>query len=211
VYSTGGGEGLCLYRSSTTGTLYAFVITRAGFVRQFALVDGDDDLLEAQRVREFAVGSEAEGCVADDAAGLLYIAEEDVGLWRYGAEPDVNSGRALVDPVAPEGRAAPDMEGVTLVDTGGGAGHLVVSAQNVENPTQSYFVTYDRQTNAFVGAFRIVDGAGADGCSRTDGITASSVTWGPRSPRGCSSARTTPTPHRAPWATRTSSSPAWSG
>jgi myo-inositol-hexaphosphate 3-phosphohydrolase len=184
AYTTA-GEGLCLYRSSRTGETSAFVISRAGLVRQFRLTDTDaDGLLEASVAREFAVGSEAEGCVADDDAGLVYVAEERVGLWRYGAEPDAGSSRVLVDAVQPGGQLSADAEGVALVDTGGGSGYLVVSAQNTEDPTRSYFTTYDRQTGAFTGAFRIVDGATADGCTRTDGITASSAPLGPAFPRG---------------------------
>ena len=87
--NTGGGEGLCLYQSGSSGSLYAMVITISGRVRQYVITDADlDGLLDASLVREFQVGSEAEGCLADDTAGALYISEEDVGLWRYGAEPE---------------------------------------------------------------------------------------------------------------------------
>lgn len=185
VYPTNGGEGLCLYKSASTDQLSAFVITRPGQVRQLVIEDVDGDgLMEARLVRELTVGSEAEGCVADDESGLLYIAEEDVGLWRYGAEPTAGAARTLVDRVQPIGNLAADAEGVTLVDTGGGSGYLIVSAQYVDNPTSSYFATYDRQTNAYVGAFRITNGTAADGCSRTDGITATAANLGPSFPTG---------------------------
>ena len=185
VYPTNSGEGLCLYNSRLSGDVTAFVITRPGQARQFLLTDNDGDgLLEASMVREFAVGSEAEGCVADDEAGVVYIAEEDVGLWRYGAEPTAGTARVLVDSVQPEGNLTADVEGVTLVDTGGDGGYLVVSAQNTDNPTQSYFARYDRQTNAFAGAFRIVNGTEADGCTRTDGVTATATSLGATYPNG---------------------------
>jgi myo-inositol-hexaphosphate 3-phosphohydrolase len=185
VYPTNSGEGLCLYNSSLTGDVTAFVITRPGQARQFLLTDNDaDGLLEASLVREFAVGSEAEGCVADDEAALVYIAEEDVGLWRYGAEPTASTARVLVDKVQPDGNLAADVEGVTLVDTGGDGGYLLVSAQNTDNPTQSYFVRYDRETNAFAGAFRIVNGTAADGWTRTDGVTATATSLGAKYPNG---------------------------
>ena len=141
VYPTNSGEGLCMYDSRLTGDVTAFVITRPGQARQFLLTDNDaDGLLEASLVREFAVGSEAEGCVADDRAGLVYVAEEGVGLWRYGAEPTAGTARVLVDSVQPGGNLAADVEGVTLVDTGGDGGYLLVSAQNTDDPTRSYFV-----------------------------------------------------------------------
>ena len=57
--NTGGGEGLCLYQSSSTGSLYAVVITIAGRVRHYVITDADlDGLLDASLVREFQVGSE---------------------------------------------------------------------------------------------------------------------------------------------------------
>ena len=182
---TGSGEGLCLHHDGAAGRLSAVLITRAGQLRQFLLRDPDGDgLLSADLAREFAVGSEAEGCVADDAHGALYVAEEDVGLWRYGAAPADGAARTAVDTVQPAGHLAADVEGVTLVDVGGGAGYLLASAQNVADPLRSYFTVYDRQTGAFVDAFRIVDGPSADGCSRTDGITAQAGYLGAGFPQG---------------------------
>ena len=141
-------------------------------------------LLEASLVREFQVGSEAEACVADDDVGALYISEEDVGLWRYGAEPNSGATRTLVDAVQPTGHIAADTEGVTVVDLGTTDGYVIASAQNTDDPLNSYFVVFRRETNAFVGTFRIVDGGAVDGCSRTDGITAYAGNLGPDFPQG---------------------------
>ena len=182
--AVGAGEGFCLYDSASTGRVYGFVITRAGRVRQYELDDPDaDGLIQVSKVREFAVGSEAEGCVADDASGTLYISQEDVGLWRYGAEPGDASTRVAVDDVSASGHLVSDIEGVTLIETGS-TGYLVASAQNVAKPKQSYFVLYDRVTNAYVASFRIDSGRAADGCQRTDGITAYAGDLGPSFPQG---------------------------
>ena len=71
------GEGFCMYESPTTDKVYAFSITIAGVVNQFELLDADaDGLLESNPVRQFSVGSEAEGCVADDDTGALYVGGE---------------------------------------------------------------------------------------------------------------------------------------
>ncbi|MDQ3628318.1 MAG: phytase [Actinomycetota bacterium] len=182
---TGGGEGLCLYESAATGTVSAFVVTRAGRVSQYALTDSDSDgLLEAVLTRRFEVGSEAEGCVADDDNDALYVAEEDVGLWRYGAEPDSGTARTSLDTVQPTGHLSADVEGVTLVELASGGGYVIASAQNVAAGNQSYFVVYDRSSNAYVGTFRVVDGDAADGCQRTDGIAAYAGDLGPAYPQG---------------------------
>lgn len=182
---TGGGEGLCAYRSAASGDLYVFVITRAGRVREFRIHDSDGDgLLQGTQVREFEVGSEAEGCVADDATGRLYVSEEDAALWRYGAEPGDGSARVRVDSVQPDGHLAYDVEGVTLAATGASSGYLIVSAQNGAQPSQSYFAVYDRQDNGFLGTFSIEAGSDADGCERTDGVAAYAGDLGPSFPAG---------------------------
>ena len=181
---TNGGEGLCSYHSAS-GSLYVFVITRGGRVRQYLIHDDDaDGLLQGTLQREFVVGSEAEGCAADDEAGVLYVAEEDTGLWRYGAEPNAGATRTLVDAIAPGGNLAYDVEGVTIAETGPLTGHLIVSAQNGAAPQQSYFAVYDRQTNDYLGSFRIAAGAATDGCERTDGIAAYAGDLGPQFPEG---------------------------
>lgn len=180
------GEGFCMYHSPTTGKVYGFVITQAGTVRQFQLTDPDGDgLLASTIVRTFAVGSEAEGCVADDATGALYVSQEDVALWRYGAEPGDGTTRVAVDTVtASGGHLAPDIEGLTIVDLGDGHGYLIASAQN-ESGVPSYFGVYRREAgNEFVKTFRIVDGTASDDCDHTDGVAAVFANLGPAFPKG---------------------------
>ncbi len=184
-----GGEGLCLYRSSGTGSTYAFVISRAGTVAQYLLGDGDSDgLVDATRVRQWAVGSEAEGCVADDELGRLYLSEEDVALWRYGAEPtdgSSSSDRVAVDRVVSAGgRLAPDIEGLTLVSNAAGGGYVMASAQ-AGSDSSNYYAAYERSgANAFVRTFSVVGGTDTDGCGRTDGIAAWAGDLGPTFPMG---------------------------
>ena len=99
--------GLCLYRSAASGDLYVFANDQGGAVEQWRL-DSEDGAtgLTGTRVRSWAVGSQTEGCVADDANGWLFIGEEEVGIWRYGAEPGAPAERVAVDRVGvgePEG------------------------------------------------------------------------------------------------------------
>jgi len=180
----GVGEGLCMYRGER-GAVYVFAIKRSGLVRQLRLVDPDDDgKLAIRQVRRFAVGSEAEGCAADDRNGALYVSEEGVGLWRYGAEPDDGRSRTLVDRVGRRGHLVQDVEGVTVVERGR-KGWVIVSAQHVAHPQRSYFAVYSRNGNDYLGAFRVGDGGNrADGCSRTDGLDAYAGRLGRSFPTG---------------------------
>ncbi len=181
------GEGFCLYESPTTDKVYGFSITIGGAVSQFELLDADEDgLLESNTVRTFSVGSEAEGCVADDDTGALYISEENEALWRYSAEPDTGTSRVAVDVLqGAGGHLVNDIEGVTIVDQGEGTGFVIVSVQNAPDPHASWFSVYRREAgNAFVNTFRVSDGVGSDDCDRTDGITAVTADLGPAFPRG---------------------------
>ena len=73
---------------------------------------------------------------------------------------------------------------MTLVDLGGTEGYVIVSAQNVAAAHQNYYVVYDRATNAYIESVKVVNGASADGCQRTDGITAYAGDLGPSFPQG---------------------------
>ena len=55
--------------------------------------------MDATKVRSFNVGSQSEACVADDDLGVLYVGEEDVAIWKYGAEPTADTTRTAVDHV----------------------------------------------------------------------------------------------------------------
>ncbi len=180
------GEGFCMYQSPTTHKVYGYTITIQGLLRQFELTDSDHDgLLEGTPVRSFQVGSEAEGCVADDDTGALYVSQEDVALQRYDAEPTGGSTREAVDTIGAGGHLVSDIEGVTLVDQADGGGYVIVSAQNVADPNNSYFSVYRRDAgNDFVNTFRVTNGTSSDDCDRTDGVTAVTADLGPAFPRG---------------------------
>jgi 3-phytase len=168
------GEGLCLYQARTA--LYVFTITRRGVVRQFKV---NDLRTGGTLVRSFSLSSEAEGCAVDDQAHALYISEEDVALWRYGANPADGTARVAVDTVVPEGRIWPDAEGVAITGN-----RVIVSSQYGTARSKSYFIPYTRDTNEYVQAFRISDGAASDDCDGTDGIAAYEGYLGPSYPFG---------------------------
>ena len=179
------GEGLCLYHDTEGGRLFAFLVQRLGLITQYRITDSDGDgLLEAAAVRTLPLSSEAEGCVADDARGLLYVGEDDVAIWRFAADPDAPSTAVAVDRVTEDGPLVSDVEGLALVNRPGGGGLLIVSVQDLHDPENSYFAVYGRVNNEFRGTFDVVDGVSADGCERTDGIAAHFGSLGPDWPTG---------------------------
>jgi myo-inositol-hexaphosphate 3-phosphohydrolase len=172
--------GLCLYRSAVTGKLYAFVDSRGGVVEQWELFDAGGGLVDGTLVREFDVGSQTEGCVADDLAARFYVGEEAVALWRYGAEPGDGEARVQVDTTDVGGHLVADVEGLALYTAQGGVGYLVASSQGADA-----YVLYERAgSNAYVGTFQIVDGPAIDGTTGTDGIEVSNAALGAAFPFG---------------------------
>jgi 3-phytase len=169
--------GQCMYRSARTGKTYVFINDANGETRQWELIDAGNGRVRAQRVRDFAFASQAEGCVADDEAGVLFGNEEDVGLWRISAEPDGGTVLTSVQRVDQNPALKADMEGIGLYDLGNGRGYLVSSSQG----NNTYAVYRREGDNAFLGSFAVIaDGArGIDGISETDGLEVSSANLGP--------------------------------
>ncbi|MHC4220067.1 MAG: phytase, partial [Planctomycetota bacterium] len=120
-----------------------------------------------------------EGMVADDELGWLYVGEEAVGIWRYGAEPGDGTSRTSVDTTG-GGNLTADVEGLTLYYASDSTGYLIASSQGSDD-----FAIYKREgNNDYVKNFDIVSGGGIDGVSGTDGIDVSNAALGSTFPSG---------------------------
>ncbi|HEY7030771.1 MAG TPA: phytase [Thermomicrobiales bacterium] len=166
-------RGMCMYHSPVSGKYYVFVNDNTnGKTEQYELFDNGAGKVDARLVRTFAVGSTTEGCAADDETAAFYVAEEDIAIWRYGAEPDAGAGRTMVDAIDGTHVSA-DVEGLSIYYGSGGTGYLLASDQS-----KSEYAVYERGgTNAFVGKFKIVDGT-VDGTFYTDGIDVTNADLG---------------------------------
>lgn len=172
--------GACMYHSRATDIYYFIVNDPDGKVEQWQLFDNGSGQVDATLVRTFAVGSQTEGCVADDALGHLYIGEETQGIWKYGAEPQSGATRTLVDATGANGHLTADVEGLAIYQGSNGAGYLIASSQGSDA-----FVVYQRGgDNAYVTTFTILAGNGIDAVSGTDGIEVTSAALGPNFPQG---------------------------
>ena len=160
--------GSCMYRSPVDGSYYFFGNSKDGEVEQWRLFDDGFGLVDAVLVRSFVVGSKVEGCVADDENGYFFIGEENVGIWRYGAEPGAGTGRIQVDVTGVGGNLTADVEGLTIYYGAGGTGYLLASSQG-----DNTFAIYDRAApHAYVASFEISESTalGIDAVENTDGI-----------------------------------------
>ncbi len=165
--------GLCLYHSRRSGEFYVIATSGDGKLHQWRLFSTVDGKIDAELVRRLNIGTVAEGCVADDETGLLYVGEEDVGIWRYPAEPAAGNDRVLVDGIHPDGQLIDDVEGLAIYRMTGDRGYIVASSQGSDS-----YVVYDRNPpHAHRGTFRIRANVstGIDGVSETDGLDVSST------------------------------------
>ncbi|MFF8271565.1 phytase [Streptomyces sp. NPDC016562] len=166
-------HGVCLYTSPVSGKLYAFPNSTSGRVEQWELaVSGNS--VSATSVRLWDAGSAVEGCYADDRTGKLYLGEEDVGVWIYGAEPTAGTSRTPLDSTGSGGHINADTEGITAAGN-----RIYVSSQGSND-----FTVYDRTTRAYLGRFSVANGTSADDCEDTDGIDATAADLGPAFPQG---------------------------
>lgn len=173
VESDGVGEvyGFCLWRRAAD-RVFAFIAFNNGDVRQYALdLSGAEP--RATLVRDVRLDSQTEGCVADDRTGLVYVGEEERGIWRMKADPGSKEPPTLfarVDGV----RLIPDVEGLAIVPRGDTGGYLLASSQAdnapAGSPAGNAYVAYDLESGRFVRRFRIVGSGDVDGASDTDGL-----------------------------------------
>jgi 3-phytase len=176
----GAGEayGLCLYDTGENSAerLHAFVVMKDGTINQLAI-----NLAEwpkARIVRTLKLASQSEGCVVDPRTHRLYVAEEDVGLWRFDARA---SGPTTATKIAAaDGKAiVADAEGVAIAAEGDAdGGQLIVSSQG-----DNAYAVYNLADDRYLGRFR-VDAGSLGGTSETDGIAVATGDFGPQFPGG---------------------------
>lgn len=171
--------GFCLYRSTKSGTFFAFVSTPSGTVEQWK-IDGSTGTIVGTLVRTLPIASQTEGLCADDDLGLLYASEEDVCVWRFGAEPDASTKGEAMDHVGAKGHLTADAEGIAIWKGAKNQGYLIVSSQG-----NNTFAVFDRTPpNAYLGTFGVGDAPAIDGASDTDGIDVTSASLGAAFPSG---------------------------
>lgn len=174
--AAGAGEayGVCFYRDATA--LYAFMVVKDGTINQVQ-IDASGAAPTGKIVRSMKLGTQSEGCAADERTGRLYVAEEDVGLWRFDAAA-TGSTTPVKIAAADNRNIVADAEGVAIAPMGEKDGYVVVSSQG-----DNAYVLYRLSDDSFVGRFRIADGA-IGGSEETDGIDLMLGDFGPDYPGG---------------------------
>lgn len=181
--------GLTMHLDPRTGRHYAFVGDKVGRVAMLLLEPdpgaGHGLMVRSRLVRVLQFDSEVEGMVVDDDRGVLYAAEEKVGIWRLPVDPLDSAPPVLIDRVG-MGRLVADVEGLAIHRGDDGGGFIIASSQG-----DSTFAVYDlRGGNPYLFSFRVVGSPAEphadiiDPVEETDGIEATSLSLGPRFPGG---------------------------
>ncbi len=181
--------GLTLYRSPITNDYYVFTSRReTGDVAQFKLIDKGNGKIGVERVREFTIPTiegrdpQTEGMVVDQETGFLYIGQENVGIWKFQAEPNGGTTGKLIDKVRDLGGTylTDDVEGLTIYYGKNGTGYLLVSSQG-----DNTFVAYTREgNNEYVGNFAVGNNGSIDSVQESDGADVINVPLGTNFPFG---------------------------
>ena len=175
--------GLCLYRSQLQPVykgrpaFFCFAVSDSGGIEQWHFYQNEAKSLAGEKVRSLKLESQAEGCVADDEAGLLYVGEEELGIWRLQAEADKDWEESLIHKTGDI--LVKDVEGLTLYNKSDGSGYLIASSQGDDS-----FAVFERQPpNAYITSFRIA-GGDIDKVTHCDGIDVSPVNFGGKLSQG---------------------------
>jgi hypothetical protein len=116
---------------------------------QWLLYPTADGKLDGRVVRRLHLSSEAKYCVADDASGALYVAQQAVGIWRYDADPEAEPVPTIVD-INRLGHIAGEVGGLAILNGGKGADYLVAV-----NADSGDYNVYDRSADdRFLGPSR---------------------------------------------------------
>jgi 3-phytase len=121
---------------------------------------------ELKLERTLKVATQTEGCVTDDEAQILYLGEEDKGIWRFDFDPAAPATPAQVYAVD-DTILTDDTEGLTIMRDGPRK-YLIASSQG--DSTYPVWLI-EGTTYSYKGRFA-VEGGAIDNVTVTDGIDA---------------------------------------
>lgn len=137
--------------------------------------------LAPKLVASWHMNSGPEGCSVHDETQILYLGEEEFGVWMMPADGNRANEMTLLEANS-EGHLTADVEGMDVYQGTSGELYLIVSSQG-----DNSFAVYDlNDSNRYRGSFRIADAedGSLDGVQETDGLAVTSVTLSADFPMG---------------------------
>ncbi len=173
----GEGYGVCGGDVEADGSFTVYSAFKSGAVYRTGLQFLAGELADQTELLN-SVPTQTEGCIYDNRTGMLYIGEEDVGIWamfgRYEGGPENRKLVAAID----NKMLVADVEGLAIAPQGKDGGYLIASSQG-----DNAYAVFRLPGVTPVGRFRIV--AGTFGSTEeTDGIELDNRDFGPDFPGG---------------------------
>ncbi len=95
-------EALCLFQDPQKN-LQLFIVGEEGRGQQWLLTAPQNARNVPQLIRDLSLPNSATRCAVDDVSQAFFVNEENVGVWRYEANPESDQQRRLVALVKPFG------------------------------------------------------------------------------------------------------------
>ena len=169
--------GFCMGGPLAAGELArAYVVLKDGTVAESRLVERGGRIVP-EHLRDMKFATQSEGCVVDDVAHKLYVAEEDAAIWQVPLDGETLRAQEFARAGAEDGLVA-DIEGLAIARESSGKAWLIASSQG-----DNAYTVFDTRTMQSAGRFRI-NGGGIDGTCDTDGIEVALGDFGPAFPQG---------------------------
>ncbi|AOR77652.1 phytase [Novosphingobium resinovorum] len=169
--------GFCMGAPLAAGELArAYVVLKDGTVAESRLVEKAGKIA-AEHLRDVKFATQSEGCVVDDVTKTLYVAEEDVAIWKVPLGTPTLTASSYARVGETDG-LVDDIEGLAIARNAEGRAWLVASSQG-----DNAYALFDLASGKPAGRFRI-NGGTLGGTSDTDGIEVVLGDFGPQYPEG---------------------------
>jgi 3-phytase len=139
--------GIALYKRPSDNAIFAIVGRKEGptdgtYLWQYLLEDDGNGGIKGTKVRQFGIWSgvaEIEAIAVDDVLGYVYYADENFGIRKYHADPEVDNANVELSFFGTD-EFAEDREGISIYQVNDGTGYILVSDQKVNK-----FMVYKRE------------------------------------------------------------------
>jgi 3-phytase len=169
----GEGYGICMAKPAGAEDIIAFSAPKSGTIYR-TVIRAAGETFTGITTRLAQLATQTEGCIADPRTNMLYIGEEDAGIWAI----DMDSGAKRLVALVDNRMLVADVEGLALAPEDTDGGYLVASSQG-----DNAFAVFRLPGFEPVGRFRIAAGAFGS-VEETDGIALDNRDFGPDFPRG---------------------------
>lgn len=109
-------ENICLSRAAGR-QVSLYLLDERGTAEHWLVVDAEGKP-HAKLLRRVPIAPNSKACAVDDDQDLLFIAEENVGIWALGASEESSPGRVAVDMQQPFGQLPESVESMAVLPQG---------------------------------------------------------------------------------------------